>query len=574
MKKFWSFIKHNRKDNIGISTLKKNGQKISDPKDKADILNHQFKSAFTCETSVPEDILPENSPHPPMPDITFTIPGVQKLLQNLKIHKAAGPDDITPRVLKELSGTIAPILTNLYSKSYISANIPDEWRKANVVPVYKKGSKYDPGNYRLISLTCIACKLMEHIITSSIMKHANRHNILYWLQHGFRELRSCETQLIEFISDITNTMQSGAQTDVLIMDFSKAFDKVGHQRLVRKLDYYGIQGHTNKWIEAFLSHRSQTVVLEGARSEAVEVQSGVPQGSVLGPCLFLFYINDLPNTVQSNVRLFADDTIMYLAINRVGDTDILQSDLDKLAQWEKKWMMEFHPGKCQILSITRNKTKIEQNYTLHGQVLERVDSAKYLGVTLTSDLRWNKHIEKISTKANNTLSFLRRNLQVKSPELKTKAYNTLVRPQVEYAATVWDPHKTHNIQRVEMVQRRAARYTLNRYHNTSSVSEMLNQLGWTPLSVRREIQRLAMMYKIRNGLVAIDADKYLTPVKRATRHAHKLGYLVPQSSADYHLYSFFPRTIRGWNGLPEELVNLPSIDTFRAHLLKRFSSTP
>ena len=177
--------------------------------------------------------------------------------------------------------------------------------------------------------------------------------------------------------------------------------------------------------------------------------------------------------------MFADDTIVYLMINNHTDTNILQEYLDKLAAWGQKWMMEFHPGKCQVLSITRNRSKVKRNYTLHGHVLESVNSAKYLGVTITPDLRWNKHIDNITAKANNTLSFLRRNLQINSPELKTKAYNTLICPQVEYASTVWDPYTIRNINSIEMVQRRVARYVLNRYHNTSSVSEMLTQLGWT-----------------------------------------------------------------------------------------------
>ena len=254
----------------------------------------------------------------------ITVPGVQKLLNNLNIHKAAGPDDITPHILKELSTQIAPILCAIYNKSYATGEIPDKWREANVVPIFKKGTTYDPSNYRPISLTCISCKLMEHIITSNIMQHANIYDILYALQHGFRNKLSCETQLLEFVQDLANNMQNGSQTDILVMDFSKAFDKVGHNRLVKKMEYYGVRGKTNNWIRSFLSNRSQTVVLEGERSHSASVISGVPQGSVLGPCLFLFYINDLPVGISSKVRLFADDTIVYLTINNNSDANKLQ----------------------------------------------------------------------------------------------------------------------------------------------------------------------------------------------------------------------------------------------------------
>ncbi len=165
-------------------------------------------------------------------------------------------------------------------------------------------------------------------------------------------------------------MQKGAQTDILIKDFSKAFDKVGHARLVRKLHHYGIWSKTNKWMESFLANRNQTVVLEGERSDESTILSGIPQGSVLGPCLFLFYINNIPNNITSRVRLFANDTVMYLTIRSITDGNTLQSDLQKLAEWERKWQMEFHPGKCQVLSITRNKHIIEHEYTLHGKKLE------------------------------------------------------------------------------------------------------------------------------------------------------------------------------------------------------------
>ena len=190
---------------------------------------------------------------------------------------------------------------------------------------------------------------------------------------------------------------------------------------------------------------SQTVVLEGDCSEEVPVTSGVPQGSVLGPILFLVYINDLPDTVKSQVRLFADDTAAYLAITKLAKSKQLQDDLDTLQEWEIDWDMELNPGKCQVIHVTWSRSPLPTSYTLHGQTLEVVSSAKYLGVDIASDLSWKPHITRITNTANKSLGFLRRNLKAKNPELRERAYKAIVRSQLEYAAPVWDPHTLNDI---------------------------------------------------------------------------------------------------------------------------------
>jgi hypothetical protein len=180
------------------------------------------------------------------------------------------------------------------------------------------------------------------------MKHGEENNILYPLQHGFRKGHSCETQLIEFVDDISKNLQEGQQTDILILDFAKAFDKVNHSLLIHKLQHYGIIGKSVRWIQNWLANRKQSVVIDGSTSDAVSVDSGVPQGSVLGPGLFLYYINDLQSRLTSTVRLFADDTIAYLTISNNNDAETLQKDLDKLGHWEYEWCMKFHPDKCTV----------------------------------------------------------------------------------------------------------------------------------------------------------------------------------------------------------------------------------
>ena len=291
--------------------------------------------------------------------------------------------------------------------------------------------------------------------------------------------------------------------------------------------------------------------------------SGVPQGSVLGPLLFLLYINDLPQNIQSQVRLFADDTAVYLTVTSLEDANILQSDLDTLEEWERTWDMEFNPGKCQVLHITRSRQPLQSQYTLHGQVLESVDSAKYLGVNISQDLSWNHHINEITGKANRTLGFIKRNVKTKNEQVKELAYKTLVRPQVEYASSVWTPHTKENILKIEMTQRRAARWVKNNYSTYDSVSHMLDNLGWRSLENRRIVSRLIMFYKIVYGHVAIQMPTYFEQPQRFTRHMHPLSYRQIHTQTKYYQQSFYPATIVLWNRLPSELVLRTDLDAFK-----------
>ena len=574
-KRLWSYIKHAKKDSTGTTQLKEGSNVHSDSKDKANILNGQFQSVFskrkpltlhqtTQRVLTQHNITgPNTTPSfPPMEEITVNKEGVRKLFVKLDPYKAAGPDRIQSRVLKELADTMSKSLTIIYNKSLASGSLPLIWKHAEVAPIYKKGDRTTASNYRPISLTCIACKTLEHIIVSNIMRHADHHNILYPLQHGFRSKRSCTAQFIAFI-DLSRQMESGVQSDVIVMDFSKAFDKVSHNKLCHKLHHYGIGGTTNRWIQNFLEGRTQCVVLEGASSNKVPVLSGVPQGSVLGPSLFLFYINDLPEGLTSTVRLFADDTILYLGMRGRRGSKALQSDLDKLAAWELRWDMQFHPGKCQVISVTRSHKPTIHTYTLNGKPLDHVDSAKYLGVMVTSNLNWNQHVSTITAKTNKTLGFVRRNLRVSSKNVKETAYQTLVRPIVKYASPVWDPHQAYLIHKLEMVQRTAARYVSSRWHNTSSVSDMLTTLGWRSLQARRMDAKMNMFYKMRHNLAIIPTVFNITPATRSLRHSNTQSYIIPSARCDYYHHSFFPSSIRNWNLLPQIVVDSPCLETFK-----------
>ena len=228
--------------------------------------------------------------------------------------------------------------------------------------------------------------------------------------------------------------------------------------------------------------------------------------------------------------------------------------------------MKFHPDKCVVLPVTRKNTTINPSYFLHGQKLAVVKDAKYLGCTLTHNLRWKQHSDQICSKANRTLGFLKRNLRINSQQLKTQAYTSLVRPLVEYASPVWDPYTQETIDQVESVQRRAARYVTNKYDWKKSASDLIETLRWQSLEQRRQDARLTLLYKIANGLVHIEKDNRLIPPRRTSRHTHGNSFQTPSTGQDYRKNSFFPRTIVDWNCLPCDITAAPSLEAFKASL--------
>ena len=297
------------------------------------------------------------------------------------------------------------------------------------------------------------------------MDHLDSFQYLNKAQHGFRQKRSCETQLITTVNDFATCLNNKQQIDAVLLDFSKAFDKVDHEGLLLKLKHAGINNTLHSWIRSFLIGRVQQVIVDGTMSAPKPVQSGVPQGTVLGPLLFLIYINDISHglTPGTQIRLFADDSLLYRTILSEKDTIILQKDLNKLQEWENIWKMEFHPQKCQVLRITNKRNFIKNTYKIHGISLQETYSAKYLGITIDSKLSWKDHINSTSKKANKTLAFLRRNLIDCPQNIKDCCVKTMVRPILEYGCAVWDPHHAVDIDSLEIIQRRAVRFVTGRY---------------------------------------------------------------------------------------------------------------
>ena len=414
---------------------------------------------------------------------------------------------------------------------------------------------------------------MEHIVHSHIISHFERHNILHSAQHGFRKRRSCESQLILTVHDLALGLNDSHQIDAVLLDFSKAFDKVPHTHLLHKLHHYGVRNQTLDWVAAFLRNRTQRVVCEGQTSRSVPVVSGVPQGTVLGPLLFLAYINDLPDVVSSTARLFADDCLLYRTISSHQDAECLQKDLDSLQKWETQWGMQFNPEKCEVVRITLKRRPVISNYFIHNSALKTVGHAKYLGVTLDSKLSFNAHIDTICKKANSTRAFIMRNTKGCPRSLRSKAYSTFVRPTLEYASAAWDPHTIQNIKKIQSVQRLAARGVMDDWsrgcsaqptHTSGSPTTMQQLLGWEPLDERRAKTKATMMYKLAHDLIDIPTH-LLIPNTRPTR-GHLCKYQVLSTRVKAYQYSFFPSAIILWNGLPEHLVSSPSLESFKHHL--------
>jgi hypothetical protein len=565
-KPFWRYIKSRKQDNVGVAPLKKNGQLFYTSKEKASILSDQFTSVFSRENS--DDIPHLYGPnYRSINSLSVEIKGVAKLLKDLNPSKAAGPDRITCRVLKELASELAPILAAFFQQSIVKSEIPADWKRAFVAPIYKKGNIHQAVNYRPVSLTCVCSKLLEHVVCKHIHNHLEHHGILSPLQHGFRRNHSCETQLLTTVEDFMYSWDQNVQVDIAILDLSKAFDTVPHKRLLQKLLFYGIDGCIHGWIRDFLGNRTQSVVIQGNSSPWADVLSGVPQGTVLGPLLFLLHINDLPAVVHSQVRLFADDCLIYRQIHSKHDQEVLQHDLNSLNTWAKTWGMVYNASKCNIHTLSRKKTSLSKLYHLDGVPLAYTQEAKYLGVLISASLKWTPHINSVCAKAGKTLSFMWRNLRHSPESLKITAYTSLIRPLLEYSATVWDPHLQKDIKLLESLQRRSVRFVKNlpRQDHTS-ITRIMQELKWPTLQQRRRTQRLCMFYKAIHGKAALSVLDHLLPSDTRTRSKHSQTFKLLPAKTTHYKNSFVPRTLIDWNALNQHTVDSPEIEAFRASL--------
>ena len=405
-------------------------------------------------------------------------------------------------------------------------------------------------------------------------RHILDHEILTNLQHGFRSGRSCETQLLTTTHDLLSSFNSKSQTDVAILDFSKAFDTVPRAGLLWKLEHYGIDSKILLLITNFLNNPKQRVVVGGSFSNYADVESGVPQGTVLDPLLFLLHINDLPSCVNSKVRLFADDCLLYREIKNNQDQIDMQRDLDALMDWGSTWGMKFNAKKCNIMRVSRPRKPLQHFYSLGNEILHELSDAKYLGIQIDNKLDWNKHIATVAASGQSKLAFLNRNLKGCPKKLRDTAYISLIRPILEYSCSVWHPHKKSNKDKIEKVQRRAARFVSNNFRHKASVSEMLHDLGWQSLDGRRQDQRLVLFYKIINGLASVETEDILTPADSSTRKNHSFKFKHLQANCDSYRFSFFPATISSWNNFLFGIEKVDSVAGFKLKLKEHNIRSP
>ena len=564
---FWRYIKSLRQDNFLIPARRVGAHFFTSAQDKAIVLRDEFKSVFTIEDTsfIPWWLGRSTSK---IPDLTVGVSGVRKLLYKLKAHKGSGPDGLPNRVLKELSHELAPSLTALYNQSLSSHSLPEDWKHAFISPVYKKGDVHTPRNYRPVSLTTVTCKILEHIIWKHILDFLDVNNILISAQHGFRKSHSCETQLLITLTDFYKSINSHIQVDVGILDFSRALDTVPHERLMGKLASCCIHGPINDWIPAFLMGRTMSVVVDGESSDSARVLSGVPHEILLGPLPFLIYINDMPSQVSTGtyIRLFADDCLVYRE-NTIQDQEILQHDLLQIQKWDDCWGMRFNPNKCYIMHISRGQPSIKF-YELCSIILQSVTGAKYLGITIRHDLHWGDHVNNVATKGNTTLHFIHKKLKYCPVSTREMAYCSLVRSSLEYCAGTWDHDLQKDKMTLEKVNRRAVRVIYNKswWDPTVSPTALMKELGWSSLEDRRYRQRMAMMYNISHGVVAVPPTELIRP-QRSTR-GHSLKYQTTSTNNNRTKNSFYPRGIPQWNNLSNDIVNASSLETFKLRLCK------
>ena len=562
-KSFYAYIrsKQNVQDKVG-PLQDSAGNIISQGFFMAEDLNGYFSSVFTKEdiSSLPvADAKFQGAKSDYLGPLVVTPELVAKKIKAMKDNKSPGVDGIPPKLLMETVEQISIPLGRVFNLSLKEGVVPFEWKEANIIPLFKKGSRNKSENYRPVSLTSVICKLLKRLIKDHMVDFLVKHELLNSSQHGFLKARSCLTNMLCFFEEITKWIDVGSPVDIIYLDFQKAFDKVPHQRLLLKLKAHGIGDSITDWIEQWLTDRRQRVVVDGEVSNWKSVLSGVPQGSVLGPILFLIYINDLDDSITSNVLKFADDTKLFRKVNTDGDKQHLQNDLDRLVKWSEKWQMLFNFGKCKCLHTGHGNLNV--NYKMGATVLGTTVKEKDLGVTISADMKVSEQCGIAASKGNQILGLIRRNIAYKGKKLIIPLYKAIVRPHLEYCIQAWRPYRKKDIDTLERIQRRATKMIPEL--RDLSYEERLKECGLTTLETRRLRGDQIEVFKILNGYENIDRNMFFSLKKDSRTRGHEEKLVKDQCRLDIRKHSFSQRTINEWNKLSTDCVTASSVNMFK-----------
>jgi len=573
-KKFWSWVNRSKGYRNPIPSIVCDDTVISDDVGKASCFNEYFSSVFTVEDLVSfPDVKSSTVMGPDLIDsIQFTPKAVFNILHSLSVDKACGPDLIPAKLLKEGAESICVPLSYLFQQSFEGGTLPFDWVSANVVPVFKRDDRHNPANYRPISLTSLVVKIMEKIIHSHIVSSLESLNLLNSFQFGFRSCRSTVDLLLRTSHDMALALEHRSSLHCLLLDFSKAFDSVPHERLLLKLDAVGVRGKLLAWIRGFLTCRVQRVVVNGSYSSWLPVRSGVPQGSVLGPLLFIIYVNDIYSVIHhSRHGMFADDLALYREVCTLTDCELLQGDLSNVSSWSQRWQLKLNWSKCEAISITNKRNPLSFSYTVDCHPIQWSPQVHYLGVIFDSHLKWSAQCHRVASKATRVLNILRRSLFNCHSVVKSLAYISIVRPHLEYASIVWNPHTSSDIKLLEAVQNRAARWICATWdHFTYSWNKSshtcLSELKWPTLSQRRTYFTIDYLHSILHHMNSFFFKDYFQFNNSSSTRSHQLTIRPVHSSINPFRFSFFVNSIFLWNRIPFDILSISCKSSFRCKL--------
>ena len=580
-RKTWSLINElsSRKcSSRNISEIKVQDKVINSPQEMAQAFNDHFVNigpSLAQEVPV-TDKEPESYLTPTKSSFCIRPPSISvvcKLLSEINEKKASGLDQIPCKLLKIAADIVGPSLTEIFTSSIETAVFPSEWKLAKVTPVFKKGMKDDLNNYRPISVISVVSKVFERLVYNQFYEYLNANQLLASCQSGFRSLHSTLTALLEANDSWSINIDKGLLNGVVFVDLKKAFDTIDHEILLCKLAYYGVEQRSLSWFRSYLHNRSQKCGINGALSNANVLSCGVPQGSIIGPLLFLIYINDLPNCLQSaSAKMFADDTNITCSADNLADLEsIVNSELSNLTTWLKANKLSLNIAKTEFMTIgSRQKLQAEGDKviqaSLESKPIRRVDHTKSLGLIIDDRLSWNFQIDELCKRVSCAIGALKRLRPFVSEATAIQIYRALVLPYFDYCSAVWDGLCNRLADKVQKLQNRAARVILKAKYDTSS-SILRNRLSWDTLAIRRKKQKAVLMYKCLNGLVPNYLQNLFT--HRCTSYNlrnQEYKITLPKPRTDFLKRSFSYSGAKLWNDLPLSIQSSSSLAKFKREI--------